>query len=297
MSIEERKKYYDQRLVEIVKCLIVTNGTNFEIANTLGLTKSTVNKNIINQERIISLFDLKENEIEGLPLDSNFDSYGEFIWNEVRKRKSEHKERGKQKSKYKEFYQNKVRFEPLINLEELYATEDKQYSFLTSSALTFRLDLETLSRLVGKDVDTVSSKVFYYRGSLEMSLKYLFYYENNNQEVALQNFLIYYQKLILAKKNGNKKELEELIKVIGDGNVKQILAVPSAINTLLDKEIDAIIEYQLKYSLSNAAIRRMFHFDVNNYVNRAKERLLGNPVMESRMNQLIEYYKTKSKLG
>lgn len=296
MNKDELRKFYDDRLIAIVKYFLETNGTNPDVANKFGLTVSVINRNLIDQERIIRLFDLKENEIEWLPLDSKFDSYGEFIWHEIRLRKRMNSSRGIEV--YRKIFVNKEvkEFNALINLNDLYASEERQYTFLVSAALTFRMGLENLARLIGKDINLVESKIFYYRANLSSSLNYLFYYANYDQNKALQDFLTYYNKLLETKNGKDKKGLIELINVIGDNKIKRFLVTPVDIDSLSLEELEDIVNYQLKYALDYLSICRMFHFKKHIYYDRVKKILGNKPELEKKMDQLMKYIRNQTKV-
>ena len=162
----------------------------------------------------------------------------------------------------------------MINLEKYCKNKASLDKLLVSMALTFRTNLKTLSSILGKDENEILSD--FLRASVDSygkrsrSLEYLFYHDYADQEVAKNKFEAYANKLsqVLGKEYEDKRKGALVKKVILseiDDSIVKSRFKDKPKKEYSEEDILALINYQLKYSVTQAVITETFGISRSRY--------------------------------
>lgn len=297
------KEQIDAEIVYIVRRYLVDRMTAKKIDLELGYSNKA-NKVLKDREGIIALFDFSENEFPELPLPDEISSYGEFIWEEINKKKKEDREAAI--SSYRETIKDVIipsktsqletekeigeQVPARVEISRLYNSEDKQYRFVVMAALHFRLDLNSLSILLGKDQNIINQKCKNYVSSMHNALEYLFTEELYSQEVAIQDFLIYYDELMNALNSGDKDKSSALVKLLADSQVRELKERYKSGDVWSLEDLEILLNYQLKYAISTSNIGRNFSINRKTYADRLKSIFEIRPDLKDRYERLTEWH-------
>lgn len=131
--------------------------------------------------------------------------------------------------------------------------EKEQFAFLKHIALYFHLNHESLAELFNyKNMNSEELKDYILKksNSSYYSFKYLFNECNFDQELAKQNFIIYYDEMINAIRNKDIKERNNLIRKISDYKIIELKKSYKRGHILTEEELIIFQEYMEKYHLS-----------------------------------------------
>lgn len=180
-----------------------------------------------------------------------------------------------------------------IVLNNLFKSNVNQKSFILETALVFRLNLDSLFLLYDiEQVYNVSTKEELYKKMLtdnymiDYSLKYLFSNDNTDQNIAINNFINYYNKLMIALRmhNGTYKEYLDMLsdQEINDIKKKETFE-------LTDNDYLTILNYQLKYAIPTRMIEKEFDIYRTTYTRRINKLLEQNPILQEKYQNLMNY--------
>ena len=171
-----------------------------------------------------------------------------------------------------------------IVLNNLFKSNLNQKSFILETALVFRLNLDSLFLLYDIDqIFNVSTKEELYKKMLtdyymiDYSLKYLFSNDNTDQNIAINNFINYYNKLMIALKMHNET-YKEYLDMLSDHEINDIKRKETF--ELTDNDYLTILNYQLKYAIPTRMIEKEFDIYRTTYTRRINKLLEQNPILQ-----------------
>ena len=177
------------------------------------------------------------------------------------------------------------------------------YKFIGKIALEFRVSLDNICKMLGKEV-TDDNKMNIYNliiasSNVDVDLKerfnYLFFYETMNEPESISkvtytravNYVKRYQK---AQKDGNDKEvLKELNKTEND-----LLEIQNNIgkSQLTEKQVEIIEKYRIKYVMSMLAFCQNFGIPRSTLDSRQKN--INDVVLRTKLDCLADFHLQKS---
>ena len=179
-----------------------------------------------------------------------------------------------------------------------FPTRQKRINFLTNCILTLGLRLETLSHLLGKDVEILADilgenkekiygELLYATDYMHSSLLTLFELGMNVQEDAKKEFIEFFNELVEANKKKDKEKIIELLNVISDKDAMSVIKKrKNGVNRLSEEDVLIILKYQLKYLLSTAKIEKIFQVHHSSYIPRVQSLREKYPVLVSQYEAL-----------
>lgn len=180
-----------------------------------------------------------------------------------------------------------------IVLNNLFKSNLNQKSFILETALVFRLNLDSLFLLYDIDqIFNVSTKEELYKKMLtdyymiDYSLKYLFSNDNTDQNIAINNFINYYNKLMIALKMHNET-YKEYLDMLRDHEINDIKRKETF--KLTDNDYLTILNYQLKYAIPTRMIEKEFDIYRTTYTRRINKLLEQNPILQEKYQNLMNY--------
>lgn len=180
-----------------------------------------------------------------------------------------------------------------IVLNNLFKSNLNKKSFILETALVFRLNLDSLFLLYDIDqIFNVSTKEELYKKMLtdyymiDYSLKYLFSNDNTDQNIAINNFINYYNKLMIALKMHNET-YKEYLDMLSDHEINDIKRKETF--ELTDNDYLTILNYQLKYAIPTRMIEKEFDIYRTTYTRRINKLLEQNPILQEKYQNLMNY--------
>ena len=180
-----------------------------------------------------------------------------------------------------------------IVLNNLFKSNLNQKSFILETALVFRLNLDSLFLLYDIDqIFNVSTKEELYKKMLtayymiDYSLKYLFSNDDTDQNIAINNFINYYNKLMIALKMHNET-YKEYLDMLSDHEINDIKSKETF--ELTDNDYLTILNYQLKYAIPTRMIEKEFDIYRTTYTRRINKLLEQNPILQEKYQNLMNY--------
>lgn len=180
-----------------------------------------------------------------------------------------------------------------IVLNNLFKSNLNQKSFILETALVFRLNLDSLFLLYDIDqIFNVSTKEELYKKMLtdyymiDYSLKYLFSNDNTDQNIAINNFINYYNKLMIALKMHNET-YKEYLDMLSDHEINDIKRKETF--ELTYNDYLTILNYQLKYAIPTRMIEKEFDIYRTTYTRRINKLLEQNPILQEKYQNLMNY--------
>lgn len=180
-----------------------------------------------------------------------------------------------------------------IVLNNLFKSNLNQKSFILETALVFRLNLDSLFLLYDIDqIFNVSTKEELYKKMLtdyymiDYSLKYLFSNDNTDQNIAINNFINYYNKLMIALKMHNET-YKEYLDMLSDHEINDVKRKETF--ELTDSDYLTILNYQLKYAIPTRMIEKEFDIYRTTYTRRINKLLEQNPILQEKYQNLMNY--------
>lgn len=154
-------------------------------------------------------------------------------------------------------------------------------------ALTFRANSETIQELFGINVGDLKW------GNAYDGFLYLEGFDSTNQELVKQRIRDFYNAYKKAKEEGNKEELVNLIRQISDYRAKKMQEREVG-QAYSDEDTLALINYQIKYCLTNDKMVKAFSLDRNVYVKNVQALLTQEGYEELRFSyeHLCSYNET-----
>lgn len=182
--------------------------------------------------------------------------------------------------------------------------EKNFYKFIGKVALEFRVSLDNLCKLIGKEVNEENKKSIYekivehaigYNPPLQKQYNHLFFYETLNEpsyvsDDSYSNALNYMKRYKKASSSGNKEERHKILNELNktENDFKDLIKRKKT-KTLTQDEIIVITKYRIKTVLS----KRKF-YEVYGIISRdnlmVREKELESDVLKYKINNINEYY-------
>lgn len=172
----------------------------------------------------------------------------------------------------------------------MYPKKESRTLFLQQVALSFGLRLEALSELTGFNKDTLMTYLTENSGALKHSLDFLFEHGFVNQDKAKQDFLIYFNSLINACNRKDKEQIRSLLEVLSDKKAVDIQKRDKNYGSLSDDDIAIILNYQLKYGLTDTQISSIFDINRRYYGKLVTDYIEDKPRLRSDYEYISDYY-------
>ena len=278
--MSDKQKEIMEETVMLVNLFLETNESDILLGERTGISSSTVGRRLTNRDTILKCFP----------------DNGERLYEIIKEKRKNNLQRGKiigsQASKL-----NNLEFmndTPKLRLDVLYRDERKQTWLLSQLALTFRVNLDTLSQLFDIPRNELESRIMKFNEFCYGPFVYLFYKDKANQELAKARLIEYYRMLLNALLRKDVDTINVLLRELKDDEVREFKYRHKLGEIKTSEEMMSLIKYQLKYALSNNKMASMFHFDRNAYDERVRRELSNNPELESQYNNLIDYYRTNN---
>ena len=173
-------------------------------------------------------------------------------------------------------------------LYQMFPTRQKRINFLTNCILTFGLRLETLSHLLGKEIESGNQLYIYISNVFKHGMKH--------QQKAVMEFESFFERLKVASLTKDKNKITIVLEEISDKEAKKIAKRDlSKLQILTDEEILTILKYQIKYMLSAMQIETIFHIENSNYARRVRKLQEKYPKLVSDFDYLSDFYYMNSR--
>ena len=177
----------------------------------------------------------------------------------------------------------------------MFPTRQKRIKFLTNCILTFGLRLETLSHLLGKDVEILAKEIES-GNQLYTYISNVFKHGMKHQQEAVMEFESFFERLKVASLTKDKNKITIVLEEISDKEAKKIAKRDlSKLQILTDEEILTILKYQIKYMLSAMQIETIFHIENSNYARRVRKLQEKYPKLVSDFDYLSDFYYMNSR--
>lgn len=177
---------------------------------------------------------------------------------------------------------------------------NKKYIFIAKMALEFRLSLDNLCKLLGKEINE-DIKMDLYKNIesttpefyMQEKYRYLFFYETLNEEESISkvayeralNFLKRYKKALNEGKEAVNEILSELSKT--DKDFQKIKSKPDKTN-LSDEEIEIVTRYRVKYSMPRKNFSEYYGFSSRSL--EVRDRNVKDEILKKKVQILGEYF-------
>lgn len=269
----------------LINLFLRLNLSDVELSKRTGIPTSTVGRRFRNKDRI------KE----------AFPDNGEEIFELVTKKRQENLQLGRtigsQLSKVNNMNEEA---KPRFRLDIFNKDKESQWKILGHIALTFRLKLYTLSELFKIDENEIWKNLDYafMDSNIRWSLEYLFQVEPYEED-SVDRFTIFYRDYLTALSDKDIEMQRFLLRQLFDYDVIKLKEKRenNKFDSLTDDDIMVIINYQLKYALSNYDTCILFHCSREKY-KKEKDRILEDkPKLKERMECVNEYNILKHKLA
>lgn len=254
----------------------LSDGSDLGLEKVTGISSSTVGRRLTNKEWITYTFPTNGEEIYNIVV-------------EQRKKNGEiAKKNGWQNSLIGNVYSQGIdgKFNGVNGLKlNLFCKDlNSEYELLFKMALTFRLKLDMLTTLFVYSEKEILSRLETYK--YKNAIEYLFYFDDYNEEVARANFVLFYKRLLKAK---NEETMNRILSELNDLDTESVLISDG----LQDEEMEIILNYQIKYALSNNEIIKLFNIDRETYNKRLIEFFGTHPNYMFEYKKLADYRETK----
>ena len=155
-------------------------------------------------------------------------------------------------------------------LYRMYPIKDKRNMFIARCALTFGLNLDALSMLLGKSTEEVYRTYTNLGSNLDFYIDRLFLYCYKRQDIAISEFNDFFSRLTDRFLERDKEGLIEILKEIGDSEVLKLKKEPNEQRRYSDEEIAMMLKYQLKYFLNATQTANFFGILPSTYSSRVR---------------------------
>ena len=299
MTREE--EYLQRRMEEAVQLcteFLLTNSSDIDLASKTGISSSNVGRILTNKELIEQAYpEIKRNLLELGYNENLIPENGTELFKFIRKKRQENLMNGKRSGSqttflnYMEFSDDDKKNSILAKtfLNKIYPTEEKQYKFLAHCMLFFKLHLYKVGNLFQIDENTLYENINKYCPNLGKYLEKLFIYNKKNQDEAFKNFFEYYKNLFSAVKANDENEVKKLFAMIGDSKAAELKRTRKKGDLISEEDIETLVMYQLKYSLTINDIAKSFNIQRAHYSIRVGKFLEKNKELEEDYRNLYNY--------
>ena len=161
-----------------------------------------------------------------------------------------------------------------MNIKYLYLmfpTKEKRNMFLSQCILTFGLHLDAICMLTGFDEKILYDELVNRALKYHESVQKVFKNGMKRQDIAINDFLDFYNRLCKAYENKNREELLSILHELSDKKAIYLAKRPEPRKILRDEEILTILKYQIKYMLGVTQTAQYFKIDRATYATRVRK--------------------------
>lgn len=181
--------------------------------------------------------------------------------------------------------------------------DKSKYNFLGKVALEYRLSLNSLCKILGKEPNEELKLEIYNAilatvqpySCIDDAYKFLFNYEtlNESKEVikyTISNYADFANRYNEAKRNKNSEEMENVNNALKEVDLKLQKLINRKQNYELTTEDYLVVsKYRLKYALSRYKISKILNISRDTLTDREKK--IEDPILREKLNLLDEFYK------
>ena len=278
--MENKKEQVMRETKLLVNLFLKTNASDTELSKMTKISSSTVGRRLTNKEVILMCFPEK----------------GERIYEIIKEKRQYHSQIGRIIGNQLSTLNNATLYNnsPKLRLDVIYNDYNKQMQFLTHLILHFRIQLPLLCELFGYEQNKILDELLRFNKDITLSLEYLFFKDNYNQELAKREVIDYYRILIDAIKNKDIATKNVLIREISDYKIKVFKDRHNFGDIKSDQDILILLNHQLKYALSNSKLAEKYNFNITQYIRRVRNITSNIPELNKRFEELTDYYKESS---
>ena len=167
-----------------------------------------------------------------------------------------------------------------------------QNKYLMLIALTFRIKTDTVEKLFGVNPRTIFKSAYAsYNLIVIDALKYLDASEDRDQKEAVQELTTFYKEYVQALRNKDLDKIKLLKRKLNDYEAYELMKKPREIgDKMSDEEIGIMINYRLKYYLSNDQIAELFKVNRKNMIERMYKYLEDKEELRERFANISKEY-------
>lgn len=265
----------------LVRIFLETNASDLELEKRTGISSSKIGRILRDKKRILEAFPHE----------------GEKLYNLIGKMRKQNSYNGKvlggqiSMLNYGQTAENSLdNSVPKLRLELFYKDETKQMQFLMHIALTYRAQLPLLSQFLQIPENELLEKMLSTCTAANYkSLKYLFFHDVSDQEVAKANVIEFYRDLILVLKNKDKDMQKLVLARVDDSKAFELIKSRKERETISDEFMLAMVKYQLKYSYSQSMVANIFRVSCRNYQYKLNGFLERHPEYQRSLELLSIY--------
>lgn len=176
------------------------------------------------------------------------------------------------------------------------------YTLMMKMALTYRLSLNNICILLGKEPTNENKKEVYdifellFGNNINLRNCYLFLFNYETYKepekisnVALISAYMFLKKYKKASRNHDKEEMRKLISELNDlDNKVKPLKLRDTSKRLLKQDYFNVVDYRIKYSLSVNAVCNILKIKRDTL--RDFEKRITNPRLRYKIDKLADYY-------
>lgn len=273
---QELKMIEETRL--LVNLFLTTQESDIDLEKRTGISSSTVGRRLTNEKRIREAFGEKGDKI--------YEQIMAIRKNNLQKGKKIGGQKSMLNNVYTKSENGKFSGSTKLRLDVIYDSELLQNHFLFHMALTFRAKPATLAELFQLDEKKLLETLIGVSLGGYNSLLYLLYHDNTDQDLVKQNIISYYRDLINAESSKDMVTKKSLIDMVSDEKVaeikKQIEEDNKSIIELTNEELESLLNYQLKYTLSINELANTFGIDASIYQKRVEILIQSLPELKER---------------
>lgn len=178
-----------------------------------------------------------------------------------------------------------------------------KYNFIGKIALEYRLSLNSLCKVLGKEPNE-ELKIELYNAILSTvsshnpmydAYKFLFNYEtlNESKEVVkytILNYSAFVNRYNAAKRNNDSEELLNITNELNEVDLKFKKLINRKVNYDLTTEDYLVVsKYRLKYAFSRYKVADILNISRDTLTD--KEKKIEDPILRKKLNLLDEFYK------
>lgn len=309
IKLENQLKRINETVLLCTEFLL-TNASDIDLGNKTGISSSTVGRRLTNQVYIYKSYDMVVENLKNAGFkEEQIPKKATELFELIQTKRHENLLRGKalggQTTLLNHVYlkdeTSKFQGVTKLSLSAFYTDPTKQYKFLIHSALYFRLHLDTLSVLFQIEEKELLENILRIGSGNYDALKTLLYHDNRSQEDARNEFVNYYRELLEAVRHKNIEEKKRLITLISDEkaiNLRKKIQEDKKISNhiyLSEEDIEILIRYQLKYSLTVKDIAYIFDINRSNLQKRIAKFLEDKIDLKNQYENLLIYNESKYK--
>ncbi len=167
-------------------------------------------------------------------------------------------------------------------LNQMFPKPQNRKKVVIMSSLTFGLDADSLSKLLGQDKDTINTELVQ-RSGFGTSLLNRWHRITSTPEESQARFCEFLERLYQAYVQRDTQAFRKILREITDYDFKQFIENHKKTDKLTPENILTILKYQVKYGLGIADVATICGVNRNSYSSKVHALLESYPEFQ-------EYY-------